>query len=142
MDKHFPIASFDAIYLIDLCEPLLQVARKRFAKKGWKNITVLCQDASEFSLPQWADLEDSKGSVEFVTMSYSLSMVDLPLFRLSNRLRYFGYRFPIFIPFWIELTTFFLHKPDCLVWLIFIPLESSPHLTRKPLAAHRKNVVG
>ena len=76
MDKYFPIASFDAVYLIDLCEPLLQVARKRFAAKGWNNITVLCQDASEFSIPEWSDGKDPKGSVGFITLSYSLSMVD------------------------------------------------------------------
>ena len=75
MDKHIPISSFDAVYLIDLCEPLLQVARKRFAEKGWSNVTVLCQDASEFSLPEWCDGKDPKGSVSFVTLSYSLSMV-------------------------------------------------------------------
>lgn len=74
MDKHFPISSFDAVYLVDLCEPLLQVARKRFAEKGWGNVTVLCQDASEFSLPEWAG-KDPKGTVGFVTLSYSLSMV-------------------------------------------------------------------
>jgi len=50
MDKHFPISSFDAVYLIDLCDSLLDVARRRFAQKGWKNVIVLCQDASEFSL--------------------------------------------------------------------------------------------
>ena len=74
MDKHFPVSQFDAIYLIDLCEPLLDVARKRFARKGWRNITVLCQDATEFSLPEWA-ATDPKGSVSFITLSYSLSMV-------------------------------------------------------------------
>ena len=76
MDKYFPISSFDAVYLIDLCEPLLQVARKRFAAKGWNNITVLCQDASEFSIPEWSDGKDPKGSVGFITLSYSLSMVN------------------------------------------------------------------
>jgi betaine lipid synthase len=76
MDKYFPISSFDAVYLIDLCEPLLQVARKRFAAKGWNNVTVLCQDASEFSIPEWSDGTDPKGSVGFVTLSYSLSMVN------------------------------------------------------------------
>jgi betaine lipid synthase len=76
MDRHFPVSSFDAIYLIDLCEPLLQVARERFAKRGWTNITVLCQDATEFALPEWAR-SDPKGSVNFVTLSYSLSMVSL-----------------------------------------------------------------
>ncbi|KAG6917420.1 hypothetical protein DXG01_002505 [Tephrocybe rancida] len=75
MDKYFPIKSFDAVYLIDLCEPLLQVARKRFAAKGWSNVTVLCQDASQFTLPEWSDGKDPKGSVGFVTLSYSLSMI-------------------------------------------------------------------
>jgi betaine lipid synthase len=78
MDKHLPISSFDAIYLIDLCEPLIQVARKRFAEKGWNNVTVLCQDATEFSLPEWSDGKDPKGTVSFVTLSYSLSMVSGP----------------------------------------------------------------
>ncbi|KAF7353837.1 S-adenosyl-L-methionine-dependent methyltransferase [Mycena venus] len=75
MDSHFPISTFDAIYLIDLCEPLLRVARDRIAKKGWKNVTVLCQDAAEFWLPEWSDGEDPQGSVSFVTMSYSITMI-------------------------------------------------------------------
>ncbi|KAJ6630276.1 hypothetical protein B0H10DRAFT_1983869 [Mycena sp. CBHHK59/15] len=75
MDNHFPISTFDAVYLIDLCEPLLQVARERFAKKGWRNVTVLCQDAADFFLPEWSDGRDPKGSVGFVTMSYSLTMI-------------------------------------------------------------------
>lgn len=75
MDKHFPISSFDQVYLIDLCEPLLKVARNRFAKRGWKNITVLCQDGTEFELPEWSDGVKPKGSVGLVTLSYSLSMV-------------------------------------------------------------------
>lgn len=78
MNKHIPISSFDAIYLIDLCEPLLQVARQRFAAKGWNNVHVLCQDANEFSLPEWSDGVNPKGSVSFVTLSYSLSMVSPP----------------------------------------------------------------
>ena len=82
MDKHFPVSQFDAIYLIDLCEPLLDVARKRFARKGWRNITVLCQDATEFSLPEWSTT-DPKGSVNFITLSYSLSMVSVSLLRSS-----------------------------------------------------------
>ncbi|GLB37140.1 putative protein of unknown function (DUF3419) [Lyophyllum shimeji] len=75
MDKYFPISSFDAVYIIDLCEPLLEVARKRVAAKGWKNVTVLCQDANQFTLPEWKDGKDPKGSVGFITMSYSLSMI-------------------------------------------------------------------
>jgi len=75
MHKYFPIPLFDAVYVIDLCEPLLQVARKRFADKGWTNVTVLCQDASQFALPEWSDGKDPRGCVSFVTLSYSLSMV-------------------------------------------------------------------
>ena len=81
MNKFMPISSFDAVYVIDLCEPLLQVARERFAVRGWTNVIVLCQDASQFSLPEWADGKDPKGSIGFVTLSYSLSMVRLPPWR-------------------------------------------------------------
>ncbi|KAH8119073.1 hypothetical protein DFH11DRAFT_1780569, partial [Phellopilus nigrolimitatus] len=77
MDKFFPISNFDAIYLVDLCEPLLEVARKRFARRGWLNVHVVCQDAANFMLPEpeWAEGCDPKGSLSFVTLSYSLSMI-------------------------------------------------------------------
>lgn len=76
MDAFLPISSFDAVYVVDLCAPLLDVARRRFAKKGWKNVHVLHQDASQFMLPEWADGSvDPRGSLALVTMSYSLSMV-------------------------------------------------------------------
>ncbi|TFK53663.1 S-adenosyl-L-methionine-dependent methyltransferase [Heliocybe sulcata] len=75
MDQFFPISSFDAVYLVDLCEPLLEVARKRFKQRGWSNVTVMCQDASEFHLPEWDYGVEPKGSVGFVTLSYSLSMI-------------------------------------------------------------------
>ncbi|KAG6334616.1 hypothetical protein ID866_4477 [Astraeus odoratus] len=86
MDKHFPVSSFDAVYLIDLCEPLLDVARKRFAKRGWTNVTVLQQDATEFSLPEWAHKE-AKGSINFITLSYSLSMIP-NFYALLDRIDY------------------------------------------------------
>ena len=77
MDAFHPIADFDAVYLVDLCEPLLEVARRRFAKRGWTNVQVLCQDASSFTLPEpdWVEGRDPRGSLSFVTLSYSLSMV-------------------------------------------------------------------
>ncbi|KAJ6457070.1 hypothetical protein C8R47DRAFT_1082205 [Mycena vitilis] len=75
MDDYFPVSNFDAIYLVDLCGPLLQVARERFAKRGWHNITVLCQDATAFWLPDWSEGQDPRGSVDFVTMSYSVTMI-------------------------------------------------------------------
>ena len=61
---------------MDLCEPLLEVARRRFEAKGWKNVHVLCQDARKFTLPEWeSGALDPRGSLTAITMSYSLSMV-------------------------------------------------------------------
>jgi hypothetical protein len=118
MNKHFPVSSFDAIYLVDLCEPLLEVARKRFARRGWKNVTVLCQDANEFSLPEWSRT-DPKGSVSFVTLSYSLSMVSIhallattPLTRLTDSELLYVTRPHRLRPFprdWLTICRRFLH---------------------------------
>ncbi|KWU43798.1 hypothetical protein RHOSPDRAFT_29502 [Rhodotorula sp. JG-1b] len=48
---HFPIKDFDAVYVLDLCEPLLEVSRKRFEARGFKNVQCLLQDATHFTLP-------------------------------------------------------------------------------------------
>ncbi|SCV73196.1 BQ2448_7121 [Microbotryum intermedium] len=75
MDKYFPIADFDAVYVLDLCEPLLNVSRKRFEARGWKHVHCLLQDATAFVLPGWEAGADPEGALDFVTMSYSLSMM-------------------------------------------------------------------
>ncbi|KAF8750783.1 hypothetical protein RHS01_08892 [Rhizoctonia solani] len=73
MDAYLPIKQFDAIYLVDLCDPLLQIARKRFAAKGWTNVHIIHSDACTFRLPD--DQSALIGSVSLVTLSYSLSMI-------------------------------------------------------------------
>lgn len=73
MNKFFPISQFHKVYLVDLTPSLCAVARKRFAARGWSNVEVLCQDAGTFTLP---GMEDPKGRVSLVTMSYSISMID------------------------------------------------------------------
>ncbi|ORY85942.1 hypothetical protein BCR35DRAFT_302535 [Leucosporidium creatinivorum] len=76
MDKYFPIADFDAVYVLDLCAPLLEVSRKRFEARGWENVHCLLQDATTFVLPEWSEEGvDPEGALDFVTMSYSLSMM-------------------------------------------------------------------
>jgi betaine lipid synthase len=77
MSEFMPLEDFDAIYLVDLCEPLCAVARARVLRRGWKNVHVICADASSFELPEpgWTAEGGQKGSVSFVTLSYSLSMV-------------------------------------------------------------------
>lgn len=71
MAEYFDLSQLHAVYLVDLCEPLLEVARTRFRERGWKNVHVLCQDASTFTLPALGD----EYRVDLVTMSYSLSMI-------------------------------------------------------------------
>lgn len=77
-----PLTFFDAIYLIDLCEPLLDVAKERFSKLGCSNVHILCQDASQFSIPEegWTEVTMPNNSLTFVTFSYSLSMVGVWIF--------------------------------------------------------------
>ncbi|KAL4400723.1 hypothetical protein ACI68E_002041 [Malassezia pachydermatis] len=81
MDKYFPIAEFDQVYLIDLCEPLLKVARQRFERLGYKNVQALCQNAKEFTLPGLSD--DRK--VDLFTCSYSISMIP-PFYAVLDRI--------------------------------------------------------
>ncbi|KAG8722187.1 hypothetical protein FRC08_005936 [Ceratobasidium sp. 394] len=75
MNEFMPIKSFDAVYLVDLCEPLLQIARQRFAAKGWTNVHVIHSDACTFTLPDWPTNAVPAGCVSLVTLSYSLSMI-------------------------------------------------------------------
>ncbi|KAI0338707.1 hypothetical protein BDW22DRAFT_1415383 [Trametopsis cervina] len=78
MDAYFPVREFDRVYLIDLCEPLLAVARRRFLARGWTNVHVLCQDATFFALPEWSTdpaNSSARGAVSLFTLSYSLSMI-------------------------------------------------------------------
>ncbi|MCJ1390514.1 hypothetical protein MMC18_003374 [Xylographa bjoerkii] len=58
---------FETVYLVDLSPSLCEVARKRFARLGWVNVTVICQDARLFN--------PGKNKANLITMSYSLSMI-------------------------------------------------------------------
>ncbi|KAL1986858.1 hypothetical protein VTN96DRAFT_5511 [Rasamsonia emersonii] len=79
MNQFLPVETFFShVYLVDLSPSLLEVARQRFARLGWKNVTVVCQDAREFRLPGVSENGASKsqeGGADLVTMSYSLSMI-------------------------------------------------------------------
>ncbi|KAJ5542646.1 hypothetical protein N7535_005070 [Penicillium sp. DV-2018c] len=59
---------FSRIYLVDFSPSLCEVARRRFRCLGWKNIKVVCQDASKFRL-------EDHSCADLITMSYSLSMI-------------------------------------------------------------------
>ncbi|KAJ6457067.1 hypothetical protein C8R47DRAFT_995934, partial [Mycena vitilis] len=76
MQKYFPISNFDAVYIVDLSETLLNAARARIAKNGWTNVKILCQDAQYFRLPEWSNGTKLEGSVGFATLAYCLSSMD------------------------------------------------------------------
>ncbi|PGH07098.1 hypothetical protein AJ79_06376 [Helicocarpus griseus UAMH5409] len=79
MAAYLPVQSFFShVYLVDLSPSLLEIARQRFARLGWKNVTVVCQDAKAFRLPNTTkDGIDGSGNgqADLITMSYSLSMI-------------------------------------------------------------------
>lgn len=67
---------FGRVYLVDLTPSLLKVAQKRFARLGWANVKVVCQDAREFRLEDHErDSNLDSPAVGLITMTYSLSMI-------------------------------------------------------------------
>ncbi|CBF70581.1 hypothetical protein AN5914.2 [Aspergillus nidulans FGSC A4] len=78
MAEFVPVPEFFShVYLVDLSPSLLEVARQRFERLGWKNVTVVCQDARAFQLPEdhIDPLKSVGAGADLVTMSYSLSMI-------------------------------------------------------------------
>lgn len=84
---------FSTVYLVDFSPSLCEVARKRFARLGWGNVKVICEDARKFKLEDYEDEpQESRTSkraptsyfdekrpshtgADLITMSYSLSMI-------------------------------------------------------------------
>lgn len=85
---------FSSVYLVDYSPSLCEVARKRFDRLGWKNVTVVCEDARKFRLENYEtgmspvqnplrspvlsyfkQQRPEHGGADLVTMSYSLSMI-------------------------------------------------------------------
>lgn len=51
MSAHVDVpAFFSSVYLVDFSPSLCAVARKRFARLGWTNVHVICEDARKFRL--------------------------------------------------------------------------------------------
>eukprot|EP01025_Chloroclados_australasicus_P048612 TRINITY_DN5514_c0_g1_i2.p1 TRINITY_DN5514_c0_g1~~TRINITY_DN5514_c0_g1_i2.p1 ORF type:complete len:667 (-),score=70.82 TRINITY_DN5514_c0_g1_i2:573-2573(-) len=69
MSEYLPLDKFKAIYVVDLCHSLCEVAKKKAVAKGWKNVIVVEADACTFEPRQ------EHGMATLVTFSYSLSMI-------------------------------------------------------------------
>lgn len=80
MAEFVPVDTFfEHVYLVDLSPSLCEVARHRFERLGWDNVTVMCQDARSFQLPE-REIDPRAASpatdrADLITMSYSLSMI-------------------------------------------------------------------
>lgn len=85
---------FSSVYLVDFSPSLCEVARKRFERLGWNNVTVVCEDARRFRLEDYENglpvissptrspvlsyftqRRPEHGGADLITMSYSLSMI-------------------------------------------------------------------
>ena len=67
MSEIIPICKFKKIYLVDLSPSLCEVAKQRFAAKGWENVEVKIADAANFKI--------DFNKADIITYSYSLSMI-------------------------------------------------------------------
>lgn len=90
MAKHVDVPSFfGEVYLVDLSPSLCKVAEDRFARLGWFNVKVICEDARHFRLEDHDgsklmrkrspsllyEEKPRKRTSDLITMSYSLSMI-------------------------------------------------------------------
>jgi len=72
---------FKKIIVLDLCKPLLDVADERIKQRGWgKVVKTLLADATDANAPGLP----APGSVDVITMSYSLTMIPDWNMALSN----------------------------------------------------------
>jgi S-adenosylmethionine-diacylgycerolhomoserine-N-methlytransferase len=60
------VETLQKVYVVDLSEAMLEVARERIRERGWKNVVAVRADATRFAPDEHADL---------VTCSYSLTMI-------------------------------------------------------------------
>lgn len=67
MAKYIDLSKFTKIYVVDICGPLCNVARKKAVNLGWSNVEIVEADVCEF-------VPDNRPAT-LVTFSYSLSMI-------------------------------------------------------------------
>jgi betaine lipid synthase len=65
MSEYYDLSKFKRIYVVDICGPLCDIARKKVNKRGWDNVEVVEADVCDF------EPEDKPATL--ITFSYSLS---------------------------------------------------------------------
>lgn len=67
-----------SVEIVDLCRPLLRIAKSRIAARGWANVTTRCADVTSYRPDDLVDV---------VTFSYSLTMIPNWFDAIENALR-------------------------------------------------------
>ena len=80
MSKYIPLKCFKAIYVVDLCSSLCDIARKKVEENGWDNVHIVEKDACRFT--------PEEGRADLVTFSYSLSMMRDPFTVIDKMFTY------------------------------------------------------
>jgi S-adenosylmethionine-diacylgycerolhomoserine-N-methlytransferase len=75
------VPAFGKVFLVDLCPPLLAVARRRCQERGWSNVEVLEGDAARWRPPDGSP-------ADCVYFSYSLTMIPDWFRALDNALAF------------------------------------------------------
>ena len=65
MSKYIDLSKFEKIYVVDICGPLCDVAKKKATALGWNNVEIVEADVCEF--------EPERKPATLITFSYSLS---------------------------------------------------------------------
>ena len=73
---------FKEVVVLDLCRPLIDVARKRVEENDWKNVSLVVGDACDTS-----EMSHLTGQCDVVTFSYSLTMIPDWRAALDNAMR-------------------------------------------------------
>jgi len=80
MAKFCDLSLFKKVYVVDICGPLCDIARKTVAKHGWTNVEVVEADVCEY--------KPEATPATLVTFSYSLSMIPPFLDAVDQALSY------------------------------------------------------
>lgn len=80
MSKYIDLSTFQKIYVVDICGPLCEVARKKANLLGWNNVEIVEADVCEF--------ESERKPATLITFSYSLSMIPVFMEAVDKCLSY------------------------------------------------------
>ena len=96
---------------VDLSESMLQKARQRVQRKGWRNITLTQADMADFAIPQHADAVLSTAALTMSPKYDQIIQYVANNLEAGNRMSIFEFKKPERWPEWLIRLTIKLLKP-------------------------------